>query len=84
MLKDTKLPYFSMTILEMLSRKTFWAALATIVSTTTAAYSHQMAWSMALPIIFLAIGQICQRDATSSAVTNITSTPVVLPQNPEK
>jgi hypothetical protein len=63
-----RVPGFSMTLLELLSKKTTWAALATIFSTATAAYQHTLAWSMAIPIIFLAIGQICQRDAIAATI----------------
>ena len=61
---NMKIPGFSMTLLELLTKKTTWAALATIVSTAAAAYEHTIAWTVALPVIFIAIGQICQRDAT--------------------
>ncbi len=73
-LSDKKLPGFSMTLYNLITSKTFWATLATITTTGTAAYKHEMPWSMALPIIFIAIGQFGQRDATQ-AQTNAATTP---------
>lgn len=65
-LSEKKIPGFTMTLFHMVTSKTFWAAMATIVTTATSAYEHKMAWSMALPIIFIAVGQLCQRDATQA------------------
>jgi hypothetical protein len=63
-LLEKKIPGFSMTLFHMVTSKTFWASMATIITTATSAYEHKLAWSIALPAIFIAIGQLCQRDAT--------------------
>ena len=65
-LSEKKIPGFSMTLFHMVTSKTFWASMATIITTATSAYEHKLAWSMALPIIFIALGQLCQRDATQA------------------